>query len=38
MSHIVDLCPNTRLDGGLRQADEVAVIWLDFMATEAALK
>jgi len=37
MEHIVDLCPLTKLDGGLlslHKADEDAISWLKMTATK----
>jgi len=41
MSHVVDSCPNTRLDSGLQwlhEADEGAVNWLDSMMAKTLAK
>jgi len=38
MEHIVDLCPLTKLDGGLlslHKAEEDAISWLKITATKA---
>ena len=41
MNHIVDMCPLTKVEGGLNllhEADDDAVIWLEFTATAALAK
>jgi len=41
MAHIVDLCPITKMDGGLlslHEADEDAINWLKITATNALVK
>ena len=41
MSHIVDMCPLTKFEGGLNllhEADDDAVIWLEATATAALAK
>jgi len=38
MNHIVDICPLTEFEGGLNllhEADDDAVIWLEYTATAA---
>ena len=41
MTHIVDSCPQTSLDGGLprlHSADDYAITWLNSVAKEALVK
>jgi len=41
MNHIVDTCPSTKFGGGLNllhEADDDAVIWVEFTAAAALAK